>query len=129
MLRPLLRYKLFVILALGAGLARATDGLPLNAGTYVLTSYKPCAEAPFAGVKDFDGTSFGGPHDSDCHTVILSRHSASYRVMRTCNAAGDGTPVTQTGFVEKVRIESRTAFVVTHGKQQLDYTLCPTFHY
>ena len=126
---PLLRSKLFLLLAFGMSFARATDSLPLDTGTYVVTSYKPCTDAPFAGVKDFDGTSFGGPHDSDCQTVILARHGASYRVKTTCNGAGDGTPVTAGGLLEQVRIESRTAFVLTHGQQHREYTLCPTFHH
>lgn len=128
--RSLLRFRFPTLLLLGAGVARAAGiALPLDAGTYVVGSYKPCAEAPFAGVKDYDGKSFSGPHDAGCQTVALDRRDATYRLKTTCKSAGDGTPVTPTGFVEEVRVESRTAFVVIHGKDHVEYTLCPTFRH
>lgn len=129
-MRPaLLHLALTLTLILGSGPARAVDqALPLQAGTYVVSSYRPCQEAPLAGVTRYNGLSFEGPHASNCQTSLLRQRGSSYRVKTTCTAMGDGSPAVQSASVQDIRVKSRTALVVDHGKKKIEYGLCPGFH-
>lgn len=129
-MHSLLRSRLMFVMLFGVGFARAADGvLPLDAGTYVVADYKPCEEAPFAGVTSFDGMSFVGPHDSDCRTKILEQSGSKFRVSVRCKADGSGTPIKHPStFIEGVRIESRTSFVFIKGAVETRFALCPAFH-
>jgi hypothetical protein len=121
--------RLLLIMTFAAGIAHAVDApLPLNSGTYVVSSDKPCQDAAFAAVIVFDGHSFSGPHDSQCESTILGQQGRSYRVKTTCRALGDGTPITPSTVVQHVQIKSRSMFVLTRDNKELDYALCPRFH-
>ena len=129
-MHSLLRFKFVLALLFGMGFAHATDGkLPLDSGYYVIASYKPCEEAPNAGVTTYDGASFVGMHDSDCQTDILEQNGPRYRVSIRCKALGDGTPVVPKPYVESVRILTRTSFtVVENNGTEDEFDLCPAFH-
>lgn len=108
----------------------AADGpsLPLDAGIYVVTAYRPCNSAPFAGVRPFDGHSFSGPHASICESAILEHNGTTYRVKTDCQALGNGAPAPASSEVDDVKVKSRTAFVLTHDNRSLEFALCPAFH-
>ena len=129
-MHPLLRFKLLLALLFGMGFAHAMGGtLPLDVGNYVIASYKPCEEAPNAGVTSYDGASFVGPHDSDCQTTVLEQSGPRYRVSISCKALGDGTPMVPRPYVESVRILTRTSFaIVRHDGTEDEFDLCPAFH-
>ncbi len=129
MRRSLPLSKLMLILVFGAGFAQAADApLPLQPGTYVLASYKPCEEVALAGVISFDGNSFVGPHDSDCQTTILDQQASTYRVAIRCKALGDGTPTPPRDSFARVRIDSSTSFSMIDGADETPFVLCPEFH-
>ena len=101
--------------------------LPLKPGTYVVSSYKPCEEAPLAGVMVFDGKAFAGPHESSCSSAVVSRHGKTYDVVTECRAHGDGTPQTPTKWSQSMRLESSSSFAVTVNGQPVRYDLCTKF--
>jgi hypothetical protein len=107
--------------------AAPTSSLPLQPGTYVISSYKPCEEAPLAGVKTFDGKALIGPHESDCTSSIVSHRGETYQISTECRAHGDGTPQSPSKSLETVQVKSKSSLaVVVHG-QPVRYDLCPIF--
>jgi hypothetical protein len=102
--------------------------LPLNPGTYVVSSYKPCEEAPLAGTKEFDGKTFVGPNESQCTSSVVSHHGNAYRVSTRCSAHGDGTPETPTRWTQTVHVESASGFDAVLDGKSVRYELCPAFH-
>jgi hypothetical protein len=123
-----LNLGLVLVLVFGPSLARATDKpLPLHPGTYVIASYKPCQEAPLAGVSRFNGFSFEGPHASNCQTTVLRRRGSTYRIKTTCSAMGNGSPAVPSGSVQDIHIKSSSSFSVGNGKQRTEYRQCPAF--
>lgn len=117
-------------LVAATGVAQAADAplLPLDAGTYVVSDYTPCQEAPLAGVMQFDGHAFSGPHASSCHSVVLDHKGSSYRVRTKCTANGDGSPAAPHSETTAVRIESRTRLMLNHDGKDIEYALCPALH-
>jgi hypothetical protein len=102
--------------------------LPLTPGTYVVSTYKPCAEAPLAAVKAFDGKAFPGPHESSCISSIASQHGRTYQVSTECRALGDGTPEVPSKLSETIEVRSHSKLaVIAHGETVV-YDLCPDFH-
>jgi hypothetical protein len=121
--------RLLPVMICATGFAHLGNAsLPLKAGTYVVSSDKPCADAAFADVMAFDGRSFAGPHDARCQSTTLDRQGRSYRVSTTCRALGDGTATMPSTVVRQLRITSRSSFVLTRGNHEIDYALCPAFH-
>ena len=108
--------------------AAPAGSLPLKPGTYVASSDRPCAEAPFAAVKAFDGKAFSGPHESACTSSIVGRQGHRYRVSTVCHALGDGTPTPETEALETIRVRSSSSFDVTTSGRATRYDLCPAFH-
>lgn len=129
-MRHYLGTTMATVLSCATGLACAADapGLPLDAGIYVVTGYKPCNSAPFAGVRQFDGRSFSGPHASACESTILEHSGANYRVKTDCQALGNGAPAPASSEVVDVRVKSRTSFFLVHDNRTLEFALCPAFH-
>jgi len=122
-------HTLLLVAICVAGFAHAANApLPLKSGTYVVSSDKPCEDAAFADVIEFDVRSFHGPHEAQCQSTTLDQHGRSYRVSTTCRALGDGTAATPSTFVRRVRITSRSTFVLTRDKADDVYALCPEFH-
>ena len=119
-----------VALCVGGAVAYAGPSalLPIKAGTYVLSSYKPCAEAPLAGVVEFDGKAIFGPHESHCTASVLARHGRTYEVSTECRAHGDGTPETPSTGVRTVRVESSSRLALIEQGKPVEYELCPSFH-
>ena len=112
-----------------AGIASAaeTSLLPLEPGTYVVSSFKPCQQAPLAAAVQFDGLSFSGPHASDCTSSILAHQDTTYQVATECRALGDGTPAKPVKLVESFRIASPTHFEKLGQGAQGEYERCPSF--
>ena len=125
-IRPTLGAAVLVVCVLAH--ASPAGFLPLKPGTYVASSDRPCAEAPFAAVKAFDGRAFSGPHRSACTSSIVGRRGQTYRVSTVCHALGDGTPAPVTGALEIIRVRSSSSFDVTASGRATRYELCPAFH-
>jgi hypothetical protein len=102
--------------------------LPLQPGPYVVSSYKPCEEAPLAAVVQFDGRAIFGPHESNCTISIESHKGRSYRLSTECQANGDGSAASPTKALRTVRIESKVKFSVVSLGSPVAYELCVGFH-
>ena len=101
--------------------------IPLEPGTYVVSSFKPCEEAPLAGVKAFDGKAFIGPHESKCTSSVMSRHGQTYQVSTKCLAHGDGSPEKPTRSLETMQISSPSSLAVMVHGEAVQYELCLKF--
>lgn len=102
--------------------------LPLDAGSYVVSSVAPCKEAPLAAVVQFDGRALFGPHESDCTSLVLSQRGRTYQVATECRALGDGTRAAPYRQVQRIRVESRTRLSIGDAGAEIHYALCPAFH-
>jgi hypothetical protein len=116
------------VLASLATTTATADPLPIHSGTYVIQSYRPCAEAPLAGTFHYDGKGIAGPHESNCMSKLLSRYDRSYRIQTTCRALGDGTPAQVTASTQIYTVKSPTVVSVGEGTSQTTYALCPGFY-
>lgn len=106
-------------IVLAAAPAVAADVLPLARGTYVQAD-TPCADPPFAAIRDYDGRGLPTPHSRDCRARILSQRGGSYRVANDCIGAGEGPAARD---VERLTIRplSRTRFAMSG----ITFRLCP----
>ncbi len=88
--------RLLLALALVAlPTAALAEVVPLRHGTYVQQG-TPCADPPFAAMREWDGIGMADPHSHACRAKLLARRGASYVIDNSCIGTGVG-PGTRTG--------------------------------
>src|SRR4051812_3153144 len=74
-----------------SGAATGAEVIPLNKGVYVIQGVTPCEQAPLAAVQSYNGKAISGAHEAGCHMKMIKRINNIYRIMQSCDEAGDGT--------------------------------------
>ena len=98
--------------------AASAEVVPLRHGTYVQTG-TPCADPPFAAMREWDGIGLADPHSRACRARVLARHGASYTVDNSCIGTGAGPGA---------RSSERLTIVPTRGGMRLNgtaFAFCP----
>ena len=115
------RPALLIALALPA--AVVAEPLPLAHGDYVMRA-TPCADAPFAAMRSYDGVGLGDPHSHGCRARVMRRAGNRYVVASSCIGVGVG-PGKRT--VERLTVvaEGRSAFAILANGSATRYRLCP----
>ena len=118
---PLRRLVLVAMFLPAAALA---EPLPLAHGDYVMHG-TPCADAPFAAMRSYDGVGLGDPHSHACRANVLRRAGHRYSVANSCIGVGVGPGVRST---ERLTIvpEGRSAFAIEANGAAIRYRLCPS---
>jgi len=98
--------------------------LPITPGTYVRAG-TPCNDPSLAPIFAYDGHALSGPHTSQCHSTLISRHGATYRVRTTCAAMGDGTEARAQSETQVFTLHSTTSLSRHNDRDGAEYRLCP----
>lgn len=97
----------------------AAEVVPLRHGTYVRAG-TPCADPPFAAMREWDGIGMADPHSHACRARLLARRGASYTISNSCIGTGVGPGV---------RTSERLTVVPARQGMRLNGTafhFCPT---
>ncbi len=98
------------------------DTLPLARGAYVRNGV-PCAQAPNAGLRDYNGQGIGSSKAGQCRGRVLAHIGKRYTLRQQCVEYGGRVPTPGRAERLKLRVDARTAF--TDLADGTRYRLCP----
>lgn len=97
----------------------------LKPGTYVQKDV-PCASAPNAALRRYDGRGLSTAHTRACRVRILSRRGSRYEVSQSCLGAGAG-PASRSSERQTVSVADALTFTLRAQGRTASYRYCPPY--
>jgi len=99
------------------GVYRLKPGIYVQKGT-------PCASAPNAAIREYDGRGISTPHSRECRARVLARRGSRYEISQSCIDAGAG-PAPRSVERQTISIRDALTFGIKTRGPVTQYRYCP----